>query len=134
MCHPAWAAARVAAQRLDDLARLRRVRDRIDRECARPLDVLALAHAAGLPPALLSREFRSAYGLSPYAYVQARREERAAHLRRRTVPARTGAQSVTVTGRSSRSSAKSRSAFSSSQRTALPLGVARPTVLTGTLS
>jgi AraC-like DNA-binding protein len=80
MCHPAWARARAEAKRLQDLVRLRRVRDRIDRDLARPLDVLALARAADLPAGLLSREFRRAYGKSPYAYLVARRAERASHL------------------------------------------------------
>ncbi|WP_435848859.1 AraC family transcriptional regulator [Streptomyces lavendulae] len=80
MCHPAWGLARAAARHLDDLARLRRVRDRIDREYARPLDVEALARGAGLPAGELSRRFRLAYGLSPYAYLLARRVERATVL------------------------------------------------------
>ncbi|MFF7082401.1 hypothetical protein [Streptomyces lavendulae] len=80
MCHPAWGRARAAARHLDDLARLRRVRDRIDREYARPLDVEALARGAGLPAGELSRRFRLAYGLSPYAYLLARRVERATVL------------------------------------------------------
>ncbi|MEV7354195.1 AraC family transcriptional regulator [Kitasatospora sp. NPDC091276] len=83
MCHPSWARARAAAQRLKDLARLRRVRDRIDREYARPLDVLALARDAGLAAGQLSREFRLAYGDSPYGYLTARRVERAAAFLRR---------------------------------------------------
>ncbi|WP_416985822.1 hypothetical protein [Streptomyces sp. T028] len=78
MCHPGWRRALVAARRLTDLARLRRVRDRIDREYARPLDVLALAVAAGVPARQLSREFALAYGASPYAYLQKRRAERVA--------------------------------------------------------
>ncbi|WP_307804860.1 hypothetical protein [Streptomyces sp. VRA16 Mangrove soil] len=77
MCRPGWALALVAAQRLKEFARLRRVRDRIDREYALPLDVLALAAAAGMTPGELSAGFRRAYGRSPYAYVQARRAERA---------------------------------------------------------
>ncbi|MFI7428122.1 helix-turn-helix transcriptional regulator [Micromonospora sp. NPDC049836] len=82
MCHPAWARARTAAQRLRDLARLRRVRDRIDREYAQPLDVEALARAANLTAGQLSRAFRLAYGRSPYAYLMVRRVERAAALLR----------------------------------------------------
>ena len=78
MCHPGWARARAAARRLEDLARLRRVRDRIDREHALPFDVVALARAVDMPAGRLSREFRSAYGMSPYAYLVARRAERAA--------------------------------------------------------
>ncbi|GGT45974.1 helix-turn-helix domain-containing protein [Streptomyces purpureus] len=86
MCHPAWRRARVAAQRLADLARLRRVRDRIDREYAQPLNVEALARDADMPPAHLGREFRLAYGLSPYDYLTARRIERAAALLRHGGP------------------------------------------------
>mgnify|MGYP003701452129 FL=1 len=72
-----------AAQHLRDLARLRRVRDRIDREYAQPLDVEALARGAHMSAGHLSREFRLAYGESPYSYVMTRRIERAmAQLRR----------------------------------------------------
>ncbi|MFF3316700.1 helix-turn-helix transcriptional regulator [Streptomyces sp. NPDC003035] len=80
MCHPAWARALIAAQRLTDFARLRRVRDRIDREYARPLDVEALARGAGMAAGHLSRQFRLAYGASPYAYLMARRMQRATVL------------------------------------------------------
>ncbi|MER7726640.1 AraC family transcriptional regulator [Streptomyces sp. NPDC096323] len=80
MCRPAWGRARIAAQRLTDLARLRRVRDRIDREYAQPLNVETLARGANVPAGLLSRQFRLAYGKSPYAYLMARRVERAAVL------------------------------------------------------
>ncbi|MCJ1679094.1 AraC family transcriptional regulator [Streptomyces sp. APSN-46.1] len=83
MCHPAWGRALTAAQHLKDLARLRRVRDRIDREYARPLNVEALARAANMPSGHLSRQFRLAYGASPYAYLTARRIERATALLRR---------------------------------------------------
>jgi AraC-like DNA-binding protein len=72
-----------AAQRLRDLARLRRVRDRIDREYALPLDVEALARDAHLSAGHLSREFRRAYGESPYSYLMTRRIERAMALLRR---------------------------------------------------
>ena len=77
------AAPDAAAARLRDLARLRRVRDRIDREYAQPLDVEALARGAHLSAGHLSREFRLAYGESPYAYVMTRRIERAMALLRR---------------------------------------------------
>ena len=70
-------------QRLRDLARLRRVRDRIDREYAQPLDVEALARGAHMSAGHLSREFRRAYGESPYAYLMTRRIERAMALLRR---------------------------------------------------
>ena len=69
-------------QRLRDLARLRRVRDRIDREYAQPLDVEALARGAHMSSGHLSREFRAAYGESPYSYLMTRRIERAMALLR----------------------------------------------------
>jgi AraC-like DNA-binding protein len=68
---------------LRDLARLRRVRDRIDREYAQPLDVEALARGAHMSAGHLSREFRRAYGESPYGYLMTRRIERAMALLRR---------------------------------------------------
>ncbi len=71
------------AQHLRDLARLRRVRDRIDREYAQPLDVDALARGANMSAGHLSRQFRLAYGESPYAYLMTRRIERAMTLLRR---------------------------------------------------
>lgn len=70
-------------QRLRDLALLRRVRDRIDREYAQPLDVPALARGVHMSAGHLSREFRSAYGESPYSYLMTRRIERAMTLLRR---------------------------------------------------
>jgi AraC-like DNA-binding protein len=72
-----------AEQRLRDLARLRRVRDRIDREYAQPLDVEALARGVHMSAGHLSREFRLAYGESPYSYLMTRRIERAMALLRR---------------------------------------------------
>jgi AraC-like DNA-binding protein len=72
-----------AAQQLRDLARLRRVRDRIDREYAQPLDVEALARGAHMSAGHLSREFKRAYGESPYGYLMTRRIERAMALLRR---------------------------------------------------
>ncbi len=72
-----------ATQRLHDLARLRRVRDRIDREYAQPLDVEALARGAHMSAGHLSRQFRLAYGESPYSYLMTRRIERAMALLRR---------------------------------------------------
>src|SRR5487761_941164 len=70
-------------QHLRDLARLRRVRDRIDREYAQPLDVEALARGVYMSSGHLSREFRLAYGESPYSYLMTRRIERAMALLRR---------------------------------------------------
>jgi AraC-like DNA-binding protein len=72
-----------AAQRLRDLALLRRVRDRIDREYAQPLDVEALARGVHMSAGHLSREFRAAFGEPPYAYLMTRRIERAMALLRR---------------------------------------------------
>ncbi|MGW4799775.1 helix-turn-helix transcriptional regulator [Nonomuraea sp. NPDC004297] len=69
--------------RLRDLALLRRVRDRIDRDYAQPLDVEALARGANLSAGHLSREFRAAFGESPYSYLMTRRIERAMTLLRR---------------------------------------------------
>ncbi len=71
------------AQQLRDLARLRRVRDRIDREYAQPLDVEALARGVHVSAGHLSRAFRAAYGESPYSYLMTRRVERAMALLRR---------------------------------------------------
>ena len=70
------------AQRLSDLATLRRVRDRIDRDYAQPLDVEALARGAHMSAGHLSREFKAAYGESPYSYLMTRRIERAMALLR----------------------------------------------------
>src|SRR5881392_2839483 len=72
-----------ADARLSDLARLRRVRDRIDREYAQPLNVEALARGAHTSAGHLSRQFRLAYGESPYSYLMTRRIERAKALLRR---------------------------------------------------
>ena len=69
-------------QRLRDLALLRRVRDRMDREYARPLDVEALARGVNMSAGHLSRQFRLAYGESPYSYLMTRRIERAMALLR----------------------------------------------------
>ena len=71
------------ADHLRDLARLRRVRDRIDREYAQPLDVEALARGVHMSAGHLSREFKRAYGESPYGYLMTRRIERAMALLRR---------------------------------------------------
>jgi AraC-like DNA-binding protein len=72
-----------AEQHLHDLARLRRVRDRIDRDYAQPLDIAALARGVHMSAGHLSREFRRAYGESPYSYLMTRRIERAMALLRR---------------------------------------------------
>jgi AraC-like DNA-binding protein len=70
-------------QRLRDLARLRAVRDRIDREYAQPLDVEALARSVHMSAGHLHRAFREAYGEAPYGYLMTRRIERAMALLRR---------------------------------------------------
>jgi len=70
-------------QRLRDLVRLRRVKDRIDREYAQPLDVEKLARDAHMSAGHLSRQFKSAYGESPHSYLMTRRIERAMALLRR---------------------------------------------------
>ena len=82
-CHDRQVNKRPAeAQHLRELARLRRVRDRIDREFAQPLDVEALARGAHMSAGHLSRQFRLAYGESPYSYLMTRRIERAMALLR----------------------------------------------------
>ena len=83
VCHPSWTRAITAVQGRSDLARLRRVRDRMDREYAQPLDVEALARGAHMSAGHLSREFKLAYGESPYSYLMTRRIERAMALLRR---------------------------------------------------
>lgn len=70
-------------QQLAELRLLRRVRDRIDREFAQPLDVEALARGVHMSAGHLSRKFRVAYGESPYGYLMTRRIERAMALLRR---------------------------------------------------
>jgi transcriptional regulator GlxA family with amidase domain len=70
------------AQRLRDLRLLRRVRDRMDREYAQPLDVEALARGVNMSAGHLSRQFKLAYGESPYSYLMTRRIERAMALLR----------------------------------------------------
>ncbi len=66
-----------------DLVLLRKARDQIDREYARPLDVTALARTALMSPGHFSRSFRQAYGETPYGYLMTRRIERAMALLRR---------------------------------------------------
>lgn len=66
----------------DDLVLLRRAKDQVDREYARPLDVAALARTAGMSAGHFSRSFRAAYGETPYSYLMTRRIERAMTLLR----------------------------------------------------
>lgn len=68
---------------LEDLARLRRARDTMDRDYAKPLDVPALARAALMSTGHFARSFRAAYGETPYSYLMTRRIERAKALLRR---------------------------------------------------
>jgi len=68
---------------LDDLVRLRRARDLMDRDYAKPLDVPALARGAFMSPGHFSRSFRAAFGETPYSYLMTRRIERAKALLRR---------------------------------------------------
>jgi AraC-like DNA-binding protein len=75
--------AYAGAVRPEELKHLRRARDLIDREYARPLDVPALARTAFMSPAHFSRQFRAAYGETPYSYLMTRRIERAKALLRR---------------------------------------------------
>ncbi len=76
-------AGMVTPEKLADLARLRRARDLMDREYASPLDVAMLARTALMSTAHFSRQFRDAYGETPYAYLMTRRIERAKALLRR---------------------------------------------------
>jgi AraC-like DNA-binding protein len=73
----------VTAEELANLAHLRRARDLMDREYWRPLDVEALARTALMSSAHFSRQFRAAYGETPYGYLMTRRIERAKALLRR---------------------------------------------------
>ena len=70
-------------QRLRNIAAIRRVRDRIDRDYAKPLNVEELARGANMSAGHLSREFHRIYGESPYSYLMTRRIERAMTLLRR---------------------------------------------------
>jgi AraC-like DNA-binding protein len=67
---------------LENLAHLRRAKDAIDRDFALPLDVPTMARKALMSPAHFSRQFRAAYGETPYAYLSTRRIERAMALLR----------------------------------------------------
>lgn len=69
-------------QEIENLAHLRRARDLIDRDYAKPLDVPTMAGRALMSPAHFSRQFRAAYGETPYSYLMTRRIERAMALLR----------------------------------------------------
>jgi transcriptional regulator GlxA family with amidase domain len=66
-----------------DLARLRKAKDRMDRDFEQPLDVPALARSAAMSAGHFSRSFKAAFGESPYSYLMTRRIERAKMLLRR---------------------------------------------------
>ncbi|MFB8081682.1 helix-turn-helix domain-containing protein [Streptomyces sp. NPDC056013] len=68
---------------LEDLVRLRRARDVMDRDYAQPLDVPALASVGLMSTGHFARSFRAAYGETPYSYLMTRRVERAKALLRR---------------------------------------------------
>ena len=72
-CAPAGApsAARISP------AALRRVRALVEEELAADLSLDDLAGAAGLSRAHFARAFRASTGQTPYAYLRARRVERA---------------------------------------------------------
>jgi AraC-like DNA-binding protein len=72
----------VTREELENLAHLRRARDLMDREYSRPLEVAELARAALMSTAHFSRQFRAAYGETPYSYLMTRRIERAKALLR----------------------------------------------------
>jgi AraC-like DNA-binding protein len=63
---------------------LRRARDLIEARYFEPLDVDALAGAAGLSKAHFSRQFHREFGEPPHQYLIRRRMERAATLLRTT--------------------------------------------------
>lgn len=69
-------------EQIEALASLRRARDLIDRDYAKPLDVPTMAQRALMSPAHFSRQFRAAYGETPYSYLMTRRIERAQALLR----------------------------------------------------
>src|SRR5215217_6544741 len=99
-----WDGGRV---RLEDLVRLRRARDLMDRDYAKPLDILALARTAFLSPGHFSRSVRAVFGETPYSYLMTRRIERAKGLLRRgdlTVTEVCFAVAVPRWGRSARGS------------------------------
>ena len=72
----------MSPEELQTLAHLRRARDLIDRDYAKPLDVPTMAARAYMSPAHFSRRFRAAYGETPYSYLMTRRIERAMALLR----------------------------------------------------
>ncbi|MDR6199828.1 AraC-like DNA-binding protein [Microbacterium sp. SORGH_AS428] len=76
-------ATRVEGPDLATIAQLRRARDRMDRDYAKPLDVEALARSIPMSAGHFSRQFRRLFGESPYQYLMTRRIERSMTLLRR---------------------------------------------------
>jgi len=72
----------LTSEEMHALAQLRRARDLMDREYAKPLDVPTLARHALMSPAHFARRFKAAYGETPYGYLMTRRIERAMALLR----------------------------------------------------
>jgi AraC-like DNA-binding protein len=83
LCRPDDTLRETSAVTPEDLAHLRRAKDLMDRQYADPLDVPSMARAAVMSPAHFSRQFREAYGETPYGYLMTRRIERAKALLRR---------------------------------------------------
>ena len=92
------------SQELENLAHLRRARDLIDRDYALPLDVPTMAARALMSPAHFSRQFRAAYGETPYSYLMTRRIERAMALLRTGVSVTDACMAVGATSLGSFSS------------------------------
>lgn len=69
-----------AEPHLRDLVLLRQARDRIDREYSQPLNVEEIARDVYMSAGHFSRQFKLAYGESPYSYLMTRRVERAMAL------------------------------------------------------
>ena len=67
---------------ISDLVRLRKAKDRMDREFDQPLDVPALARSAAMSTGHFSRSFKAAFGENPHSYLMTRRIERAKALLR----------------------------------------------------
>jgi len=82
LCRGCGTISRVTPEEIDELVRLRRARDFVDREYASAIDVAAMARAASMSTAHFSRRFRAAYGETPYSYLMTRRVERAKSLLR----------------------------------------------------
>jgi AraC-like DNA-binding protein len=79
---PVVPAAFVPAAFVPAVFHLRRARDLIDRHFAEPLDVDAMARAAGFSRYHFVRAFKQAYGETPGRYLTRRRVERAQDLLR----------------------------------------------------